>query len=241
VGPDGAVWYTGNAKGLIGRLDPATGAIKEFTMPAAVRDPHTPLIHDGKIWFTAQGANLYGRLDPATGAVKTFPLATSDARPYGLVAAPDGSLWMALLGTNKVDRINPADGALHEITLPAPGARPRRLQVDAEGTVWYTDYARGYLGRIDPASGQVREFASPGGSGSGHRDRAGRPHLVRRSGDEPDRGVRPGHRARADRADPHARRHRAEHDGRFDARAPVARLERDATAGSDRRGQRALA
>src|SRR6266498_1045085 len=32
VAPDGAVWYTGQANGTLGRLDPATGQAKEFPL-----------------------------------------------------------------------------------------------------------------------------------------------------------------------------------------------------------------
>src|SRR5216117_3871130 len=111
VAPDGAVWYTANFKGRLGRLDPTTGTIKEYALPAEAPDPHTPLYHDGKIWFTVQGSNVYGWLDPKSDEAKLFPVATPDARPYGIVAGPppDGSIWMALFGTNQTGRADPLD------------------------------------------------------------------------------------------------------------------------------------
>jgi len=101
VAPDGGVWYTANFTARLGRLDPATGSIKEFPLPSEARDPHTPLFHRGKVWFTVQGSNLYGVLDPASGAAKIYPVPTPRARPYGLVAAPDGMIWMALFGRTR--------------------------------------------------------------------------------------------------------------------------------------------
>ncbi|PYO82383.1 MAG: lyase [Gemmatimonadetes bacterium] len=162
------MWYAANCKGRLGRLEPTTGTIKEYALPAEARDPHTPLYHDGKIWFTVQGSNVYGWLDPKSGEAKLFPVATPDARPYGIVAGPppDGSIWMALFGTNQIGRVDPANGDLRIFSLPTPGSRPRRLIVDAKGIVWYSDFARDRLGRLDPATGQVREFPCPGGSGS---------------------------------------------------------------------------
>src|SRR3989475_10233139 len=91
VAPDGAVWYTANFRGRIGRLDPATGKITEYALPDEAPDPHTLLYQDGKIWFTVQGADRYGVLDPTTGAAKIFPVPTPRARPYGLVAGVDGA------------------------------------------------------------------------------------------------------------------------------------------------------
>src|SRR5215831_15059186 len=39
---DGAIWYTGNTGALIGKLDPRTGAVTEYTMPDPdAKDPHT--------------------------------------------------------------------------------------------------------------------------------------------------------------------------------------------------------
>src|SRR5579864_3294527 len=84
VAPDGAVWYTANNAGRLGRVDPTSGAIKEFVLPSEARDPHTPLVYQGKVWFTAQESNLYGYLDTAGGQVKLFPIATRNAKPYGL-------------------------------------------------------------------------------------------------------------------------------------------------------------
>ena len=37
VAPDGAVWYTGQANGTLGRLDPATGQAKEFPLKKLAR------------------------------------------------------------------------------------------------------------------------------------------------------------------------------------------------------------
>ena len=59
----------GNRNGRIGRLDPATGAIKVI-MTGEAKDPHT-MVFDGKghIWFTSQGSNRVGRLHMATEKV----------------------------------------------------------------------------------------------------------------------------------------------------------------------------
>ncbi len=40
VAPDGALWYTGQLSNTLGRLDPATGAIKEFPLRTRDSGPH---------------------------------------------------------------------------------------------------------------------------------------------------------------------------------------------------------
>src|SRR5437762_1477527 len=56
---NGNVWYTGNTGALVGKVDPKTGAVTEFTMPdPEAKDPHT-LVFDrqGILWFTLQNSN----------------------------------------------------------------------------------------------------------------------------------------------------------------------------------------
>src|SRR2546427_12861284 len=57
VAPDGAVWYTANFKGRLGRVGPTTRAIKEDAPPAAARAPHPPPYHDSQISRTRPGSN----------------------------------------------------------------------------------------------------------------------------------------------------------------------------------------
>jgi virginiamycin B lyase len=149
--------------GRIGRLDPVTGHIREIVLPAAARDPHTPLLLGGKLWFTVQQSDLYGVLDTASGRATIYQVPTPAALPYGMVSAPDGTIWIAFFGTNALGHVDPATGKLTEIRLPDPGARPRRLATDAQGHVWYSDYARNMLGTYDPTSGKFQEYPCPGG------------------------------------------------------------------------------
>src|SRR5499427_10770499 len=72
--PDGTVWYTGQRKGFLGRLDPKTGNNEEIPLgPNAL--PHGVIVGpDGAAWVTEGGQNAIARVDPATKAVKLFPL-----------------------------------------------------------------------------------------------------------------------------------------------------------------------
>ena len=72
---DGNIWFTASFAGYIGKLDPGTGAISEYRLPADARDPHTPVFDPaGNLWFTVIGANAIGRLVPKTGEMKMPPL-----------------------------------------------------------------------------------------------------------------------------------------------------------------------
>jgi virginiamycin B lyase len=67
--PDGSVWYTAQATGELGRLDPATGATSHVRLGAGSA-PHGVIVGpDGAPWVTDGGLNAIVRVDPATREV----------------------------------------------------------------------------------------------------------------------------------------------------------------------------
>jgi virginiamycin B lyase len=59
---NGNIWFTGNGKGYIGKLDPRSSAVTEYKMPdAKAEDPHTAVFDShGILWFTVQVGNMVG-------------------------------------------------------------------------------------------------------------------------------------------------------------------------------------
>ncbi|MEK4031668.1 hypothetical protein WOC76_21130 [Methylocystis sp. IM3] len=98
------------SKASFGKLDPASGDVREFTLPdPAARDPHTPVFDQkGVLWFTVIGGNMLGRLDPATGEIKLIPSPTAHSLPYGLLVNSQGIPFFAEFGSNKIARVDPA-------------------------------------------------------------------------------------------------------------------------------------
>ena len=112
VGADGALWYTAQEANAIGRLDPATGTIKQFQLTTPHSGPHG-LVSDstGNIWFTANYAGYIGKLDPKSGSVTEFKI--NDPRggdPHTPVVAPDGRVWFTVQEGNVVGVLDPASG-----------------------------------------------------------------------------------------------------------------------------------
>ena len=67
---DGLLWYTGQMTNKLGRVDPATGMVKEFPLKTPHSGPHG-LVEDqqGHIWYTGNTGALIGKLNPASGEV----------------------------------------------------------------------------------------------------------------------------------------------------------------------------
>jgi virginiamycin B lyase len=120
---DGNIWFTGNSAALIGKLDPKTGAVTEYPMPAPdANDPHTLIFdRDGILWFTVQQANMVGRLDPATGDIQLVTSPTPKSRPYGMALNSKNVVFFVDFGTNKVASI---DAKTMQITAHGRDASP---------------------------------------------------------------------------------------------------------------------
>ena len=79
--PDGSIWWTGMWASLAGRLDPETGKMEEFQLPADAR-PHSILPDDdGNIWYMGNSNSTIGRLDPVSGDIAIF-------RPHQKIPTP---------------------------------------------------------------------------------------------------------------------------------------------------------
>ena len=65
--PDGTIWWAGQWGNLIGRIDPTTGEMKEYPLPADAM-PHSVTIDDaGMVWYTGNQNGSVGKFDPTTG------------------------------------------------------------------------------------------------------------------------------------------------------------------------------
>lgn len=115
----GNIWYSPHRSSYIGRLDPKTGAVKEFQIPreGAGVLPGTHWIYVDKndvVWGTENwGHNIY-RLDPKTGDFKRIPWKVTEpvnSPAVGNVAFdPDGYIWRTR--EKKVSKVDALTGDL---------------------------------------------------------------------------------------------------------------------------------
>jgi virginiamycin B lyase len=178
---DGSLWYSGQMVNKLGRVDPKTGAVKEFPLKTAHSGPHG-LVEDasGNIWYTGNTGALVGKLNPKTGEVTEYKMPDPEAKdPHTLIFDKGGILWFTVQNANRIGRLDPKTGEVKLLTPPTAKSRPYGMALDSKGNVfvvqfgtnrvarvdmvWYSDYSRGYLGRLDPKTGQVKEWQSPSG------------------------------------------------------------------------------
>jgi virginiamycin B lyase len=159
---DGSIWYSGQLANVLGRIDPKTGAIKEYHTNDQT-GPHG-LVEgpDGNIWFTGNFRSLIGKLDPKSGQVTEHKLPDAAARdPHSLAFDRSGILWFTVQQGNFVGRLDPKTGDIKLARPPTAGARPYGILVNSKGIPFFDEFGTNKIGRIDPQTMQITEFALP--------------------------------------------------------------------------------
>jgi virginiamycin B lyase len=158
---DGGVWYTAQASGDLGWLDPKTGKTEQLALGQGSA-PHGVIVGpDGAPWITDGGLNAIVRVDPASRRVRRFPLPSSKDYANLNTATFDrhGVLWFT--GQSGIyGRLDPKDGKVR--VFPAPrGAGPYGITTTPGGAVYYASLAGSYLGRIDVRRGTATVLRPP--------------------------------------------------------------------------------
>ena len=159
---DGSIWWAGQWGNLIGRIDPASGEMKEFPLPANSM-PHTVTMdRAGNAWFTGNRNGTIGKLDPATGEVTVYEMPDPAAKdPHTAVFDAAGILWFTVQQGNMVGRLDPASGEIRLVTMTTPDSRPYGIKIDAQGIPWVACNGSNCLVRVDPATMALTEIELP--------------------------------------------------------------------------------
>jgi virginiamycin B lyase len=159
--PDGRVWFTAQAAGALGLLDPRTGHVDEFPLGRGSA-PHGVIVGpDGAPWVTDGGLNAILRFDPAAHTIRRFPLPADRAEANLNTATFDkaGKLWFTGQ-TGVYGRVDPASGEVHVWDAPR-GRGPYGITTTPAGTVYFASLAGSYIARIDPATGAASVIEPP--------------------------------------------------------------------------------
>ncbi len=190
VGHSGFVWYNDFQRSLVGRLDPATGATKEWSLP--ILRPGYPeglltikIDKDGNAWAPRffQGCNLV-KIDTQTEQSKYWQVPDDVNLPesrcgHVALGAPDGTVWMSDSGGRKMFRLHPDSGqfdvfdsfpgytadkkatSIETAGKKSNGHRTYGIGVDSAGNGYFADIAGGTIGRVDAKTGQVTLYPTP--------------------------------------------------------------------------------
>jgi virginiamycin B lyase len=158
---DGGVWYTAQAAGALGWLDPRTGRTRHTPLGIGSA-PHGVIVGpDGAPWITDGGQNAIVRVDPRTRAVKVYRLPTSapDANLNTAVFDRAGRLWFTGQ-SGFYGRLDPGSGRTRVWRAPG-GFGPYGITVTPRGDVYYASLAGSHIARIDVSSGKATRIEPP--------------------------------------------------------------------------------
>jgi virginiamycin B lyase len=165
---DGAVWYSGQRRGVLGRFDPKTGKAEHIRLGQGSA-PHGVIVGpDGAPWLTDGGLNAIVRVDPRTHAVKVFPLPKEfpGANLNTAVFDKSGILWFTGQ-TGVYGRVNPTTGKVEAWNAPK-GYGAYGITLTPSGQIWYCSLASDYIAQVDLVTG-VSNVVEPPKRGVGPR------------------------------------------------------------------------
>jgi len=164
----GKVWFTAQAAGELGRLDPRTGRVRRVPLGSGSA-PHGVIVGpDRAAWVTDGGLNAIVRVDARSLQVRRFPLPGDRAGANLNTATFDrrGRLWFT--GQSGVyGRLDPRSGRLRVFDAPR-GPGPYGISTTPAGAVWYASLAGSHIARIDTRSDRAR-IVEPPTDGQGAR------------------------------------------------------------------------
>ncbi|MGH2463795.1 MAG: virginiamycin B lyase family protein [Candidatus Limnocylindria bacterium] len=158
---DGGVWYTAQASGELGWLDPDSGDVREVALGPG-SSPHGVIVGpDGAPWITDSGLNAIVRVDPESFALSVYRLPGSTPAANLNTAAFDGNGILWFTGqAGYLGSLDPASGAMR--VFPAPrGTGPYGITATPSGDIYYSSLAGSYLGAVDTATGSVTVLDPP--------------------------------------------------------------------------------
>jgi len=161
---DGTIWYAGQWTDRIGRINPKTGEIKEYPLPAKAK-PHTVTLDaKGNVWYMGNGNATIGYLDPRTEKITEYKMPDPAAKdPHSAIFDKNGILWFTMQVSNRVGRLDPATGDIRTTEMPVSNSRPYGIKISpVDGAPWFACNGRGCIVRVDPATMALTEVKVPG-------------------------------------------------------------------------------
>ena len=172
---DGIAWYSSFGEQFFGRLDPKTGAVKEYPMPL-----HKPDFPKGSLGLRADQAgnwwlgNMYQaaivKFDPKTEQFTAWPMPPEyniDASQVNMVRPEsshvDGKVWSQNNGFAAVHRLDLATGKIETFEPYKTSKVPHNIYdviPDSQNNVYYTDFRNFHIGRIDAKTGEVKIYTA---------------------------------------------------------------------------------
>src|ERR1700674_1273858 len=162
---------------FIGKLDPKTGALKEYPVPELKPGYPQGLLDieedkAGDMWAGMMYQGALAHFDRKTETIKTYSLPAQwndeAAQPnmLGMRYDVDGKIWTDSAGHYDIFRLDIKTGNYERLEPMKQLPDSRRgtiygIDSDSHNNLYFTDFATDYIGRIDSQTGKVSWFQTP--------------------------------------------------------------------------------
>jgi virginiamycin B lyase len=174
---EGNVWGVdrGDPNRLV-KLDPRTGAQKDFVLPDPKAGVHELVIdRDGMIWVPEIGGQPRTRdyrvlgFNPKTEKWQFQVNADPDnvirnpnkVGMHGTTVDSKGNLYMNWFGNGAIGKWDRENGKMYVYRIPTNAAIPYGMAIDKNDNVWSALWNGGKITKFDPSNGQWTEFTPP--------------------------------------------------------------------------------
>jgi streptogramin lyase len=178
VDAQGIAWYSSFGEQNLGRLDPRTGAVREFPIPVVKPGFPTGLLglrsdREGNLWLGNMYQAQIVKFDRKTQKFTYWQLPKEqniDAAQVNMVspqyAHVDGKVWSQNNGFAGVHRLDLKTGQIEtgEPFQASPKGEPHNIYdvvPDSQNNAWFTDFRWRHIGRIDAKTGEIKLFEIP--------------------------------------------------------------------------------
>ena len=172
----GYVWYSNFVENTLGRLDPRTGAHREFAYPEARKGFPTGALcleadADGNLWLSGMFQTGVVKFDVVREIFRHFDLPkelSTEAAQQSMVmprgSRVDGKVWSNEVSRQSILRLDTATGKYEQFDVfkSLPGSHaPYGLVADAANNLFFMDFGGEAIGRIDARTGQTSLYPTP--------------------------------------------------------------------------------
>ncbi len=174
IDTQGYAWYASFGEQILGRLDPKTGAIKEWPIPVLKPNRNMGVLDvqldaDENLWVGNGFQNAIQMFDRKSETWKSYPLPPEfDGEHIELLfLAPrnhkvDNKVWVMNNGEWSIMRVDLTTQKWEKFAaMPIPRPQHYTVLSDSQNNAWFTIIGRSHIARIDAKSGEVKQFEIP--------------------------------------------------------------------------------
>jgi virginiamycin B lyase len=173
---EGVLWFTGNACGVYGSLDSATGEMQVYDAPQGGGPYGITATPGGSVYFANLSGSHIASIDDDGSATVLEP-PTPDQGARRVWADSEEAIWVSEWNSGNLTRFVPDTEEWASWPLPGDAPAAYAVYVDEADIVWLSDFGDNALVRFDPSSEQFTAYPLPHDSGE-VRQIHGRPGEV---------------------------------------------------------------